>query len=236
MRDPSTQWRALQQMATAERYNAWIAETIRPYLGPRILEVGCGIGNMTRYLLRQAQVVIALDKHPQAVLSVKQQYPLSPQLIPMEADIGEAQLVETLRPFHIDTVVCINVLEHIEDDERALSVMHAILGPGGHLVVYVPAGRCLYGTLDRALGHHRRYEASSLRRQMSHYGRLETLFTMNLVGAPGWFVGSRLLRRQRLSGRMVALFNVLTPLVAAFERRVKVPFGQSLVAGITKPK
>jgi 2-polyprenyl-3-methyl-5-hydroxy-6-metoxy-1,4-benzoquinol methylase len=217
----------LERMASVDRYNAWIYKVIKPWLGLRILEVGCGIGNMTRYFLKNSRQVVALDVLPESVACVRQQY----SLLALEGDICDDSVVEKLHAeYDFDTVVCLNVLEHIPDDGKALKNMFRLLKLGGHLVLYVPAGNYLYGTLDEALGHYRRYNRQQFHDVVSGQGyKIEKIFYMNVAGIFGWYLNSKILKRRILSEKMLSLFNLLTPLFTLVECVIKPPFGQSLV-------
>ena len=160
--DESIGYRTLRRMASIERYNRWIYDEIAPYVGCRLLEVGCGIGNMTKYFLHLDEV-IALDLLPASVRLVTEKYACSPNVRACLGDITSRQVVEQLAHYRFDTVTCLNVLEHIEQHDAALRHMYELLMPGGHLLLLVPAGGYMYGTLDMALGHFRRYEEASLR-------------------------------------------------------------------------
>ncbi len=133
-----------------------------------------------------------------------------------------------------DTVICLNVLEHIGDDRTALRYMYEALQPGGHLALFVPAGAYMFGTLDVALGHHRRYDLPNLRRRVSEAGfAIERLGYLNLAGIPGWWLNSRVLKRDLLPAGQLAWFNRLAPLFIRGERLLRrlwdAPAGQSLI-------
>lgn len=220
-------------MASVDRYNRWIYSEIAPFVGQNVLEVGCGIGNMTRHLLG-AQRVIALDRLPGSVALVAETFADMPHVHTCLGDITAPSTVEQLVPYTIDTVVCLNVLEHIERDDVALRHMFRLLQPGGHLLLFVPAGTYMYGTLDRALGHYRRYARTDLAARVAQAGfRPQRVSYLNLAGIPGWWLNSRVLHRQLLPTGQLRLFNRLAPLLIWTERALRrvwdVPAGQSLL-------
>ncbi len=223
----------LRRMASVDRYNRWIYSEIAPYVGQTVLEVGCGIGNMTRYFLG-AQRIIALDRLPGSVAMVAEAFAAMPHVHTCLGDITAPQTVDQLGQYPIDTVVCLNVLEHIERDDVALRHMFQLLRPGGHLLLFVPAGAYMYGTLDQALGHYRRYGRTTLAAPVAQAGfEPLRLSYLNLAGIPGWWLNSRVLHRQLLPTGQLRLFNDLAPLLIASERVVRrvwdVPAGQSLL-------
>ena len=113
-----------------------------------------------------------------------------------------------------DTVICLNVLEHVRDPLLALRNMHTALQPGGRLLLYVPQGQRLYSSLDEVLGHRTRYERATLEQELGETGfRLEQVRDFNRGGVPGWWLNGRVLRRRHFSKVQLKLFNMLVPLV-----------------------
>lgn len=223
----------LGRMANVDRYNRWIFEEIAPFAGRRMLEVGCGIGNMTDFFLDLEQVV-AIDRHSGSVHNVRVKYATRTNVQIYQGDITTRGTVQELMPHRFDTVMCLNVLEHIEQDQTALRHMAELLMPGGHLLLFVPAGQYMYGSLDRALGHYCRYEKRILEDKVRSAGfRIVRSGYLNLAGIPGWWLNSRILRRTILSTGQLRLFNALAPLFIGFERGLRhmwdLPVGQSLV-------
>ena len=129
-----------------------------------------------------------------------------------------------------DTIVCLNVLEHIDDDLGSLEAMYSLLEPGGKLVLLVPAFPGLYGSLDRALGHYRRYTRKLLRARYAKVGfAMRRLEYFNLAGMPGWWITGRLLRRDLIPTGSLALYDSLVPLFR-WEKFLPFRVGQSLIA------
>ena len=126
---------------------------------------------------------------------------------------------------------CSNVLEHVEDDAAVLSRVYRFLPQGGRLVLLVPALRILYNTLDRELGHFRRYTKRELAQKLkgSHF-HICSLKYFNFFGIFGWFVNGTLLRRSLLPAGQVRKFNQFVPLMVQMERWVPTLIGQSLIA------
>ena len=225
----------LLRMADVRSYNDWVYREIRPFLGDRLLEVGCGIGNMSGYYADRS-LLVCVDLMEESLALVRDKLSRRANLHTVRGDICADNTVATLSAYGFDTAVMLNVLEHIEDDTRALASVRRLLAPDGRLVLLVPAERYLYGTLDRALGHFRRYEPRELRTLLRDAGyRVESLRYMNLPGILGWFLNGRVLRRQLLPRPQLALFNLLGPLFERAERLAPPPRGQSLLAICRKP-
>jgi len=220
----------LRRMATVGHYNDWIWSRLSPYVGRRILEVGCGLGNFTHYFLDR-DLVVSVDPVPEAIETVSGHFLHHDHMVPTVGDITDGALIARLKGCNFDTAVCLNVLEHIPDDEKALANMYAALAPGGRLLLLVPQVRALYGTLDYYLDHYRRYKYSEVLRLMRAAGfTIEDSFSMNIPGMLGWYLNSRILRRTILPSGQLKLFNAITPLVRSIEERIRVPVGISAVA------
>lgn len=223
----------LRRMATVGRYNDWIYQEIAPYAGRRLLEVGCGIGNMSEYFVDR-DLLVGLDMLPASVELTRRRHLRHDNIQAQLGDITNPDLLPDLQAYAFDTVICLNVLEHIGDDQTALQHMRAALIPGGRLLLFVPAGGYMYGSLDTALGHYRRYNLPGLRQQVQEAGfSIERLGYLNLAGIPGWWLNSRVLKRELLPQGQLAWFNRLAPLFVAGERALRrawdLQVGQSLL-------
>ena len=222
--------RDLEIMAGTVNYRKWIYENIHMSLGKRVIELGAGIGNFTQ-LLTDRDIVIAVDNSEAAVEQLRKKFSGIHNVVSLKIDIGGPELPD-LRRFNADTIVCINVLEHIEDDSKALSDMCTLLDPGGRLILLVPAFQFLYGTIDRIVGHHRRYSKRELSSRLIHAGfSIREIYFMNCIAVFGWFLNNRVLKRREESPSQVALFDkFVAPWMKEIERVVRPPFGLSLIA------
>lgn len=224
----------LRRMMNVEHYNFWLYRLIEPYLGSRLLEVGAGIGNMTGFFLSRERL-LAMDVLPEAVTLLREQWGNRPNFTAIHGDVRDSRLMAKLAEEGLDTAVCINILEHIDDDLLALRNIYATLKEG-RLVVLVPAGRYLYSSLDRALGHWRRYDLAELRAKVEGCGfKIERLQYVNALGIIGWYLSGKIMRRQLLPVGMLGVFNLIAPALQWLEVRVKPPFGLSLFLVAVKP-
>jgi len=217
----------LRRMQSLRAYNSWVAEMIAPHLGNTVLEVGSGIGNMTRVISAKRHVV-ATDVDPRYLEQLQHTFAKDPSVEVRAFDLDRDPPESLGGPF--DTVVCLNVLEHIEDDAGALRRLREQLKPGGRVVMVVPAIPALYGEMDRALKHFRRYERDGLRALLDVCGfEVELIDSFNALGVPGWWFNGRILGRRSVPGVQARLNSVLVPLLR-LERRLKLPWGISLLA------
>ena len=220
----------LRRMAGLEAYNRWLHDRFDAYLGQRVLEIGSGIGNQTRYFADRERVV-ASDIDPYYVNILRSRFGSQQNVriasfrFPLTSDDHD-----DLRRERIDTIVCLNVLEHIEDHRSTLQDCAAVLPPGGRLVLLVPAMPALYGSLDTNLQHFRRYEKEPLRQLLRATGfEADDLRFVNRLAVFGWWLSSRVLKRKVLPKDQLAAFKFLMPLLK-FEEKHPPSFGLSLLA------
>lgn len=219
-----TYW--LDYLAHADQFNAWVFEQISPYLGDRVLEIGCGTGNFTVPLAHRCRHLTAVDLDADYVATARSRLPHAPHV---DFFTGDATQMEWSDRF--DTVILLDVLEHIEQDAEFLHRLRHVLNPGGRLILKVPAGQRLYSSLDANVGHYRRYNKTSITQVLdaAHFTP-EHLRYFNMAGIPGWWVNGSVLKRTVPSSGQVGLFNRLVPLFKAMEQRIEPPRGLSLIA------
>lgn len=224
-----------RQMTRATNYFAWQSHLVKRELGQRVIEVGCGIGNLTGMLLDR-ELVIALDREEACIQILRERFPGRDNLHVLACVVPSDAFSELAR-FRPDSVVCVNVLEHIEDDGAALCAMAEILAPDGVIVLLVPAFQALYGPIDRNLGHYRRYRHGSIVRLAGAAGlEVRKLHYVNAAGLFGWWVNSHLLKRETQSDGQIAVFDRwLVPALSVLEGAITPPFGQSLLAVLRRP-
>lgn len=227
--------RARQDRLLIDRVDLWLYQEIEPYLGQRILEIGCGLGNFARHLTHR-RFYLGTDLSPESVARVNRLLRHQSHMQACVADLTGPAFQDLAR-FEIDTVFSLNVLEHIEDHALALRNARAVLQPGGHLILVVPAHPWLYGTMDRALGHHRRYTKQAMAALLGDVALIPVkLSYLNAFAALGWFANGRILRQQAPPSGQLRLFNHLVPLLKHLERAVPPPFGISLLAVARKER
>ena len=225
----------LSSVARANRYNRWILGQVAEYMGARVLEAGCGIGNLSRLLLDHERLVLA-DNEPMYVAALRRRFGCRSNVRVDRVDLADPHHFERWQDERLDTVFCSNVLEHIERDGQVLESFYRTLQPGGHCVMVVPAGRWLYTGMDAELGHCRRYTRDELRQKMAAAG-FDVVFTRQFsrLGSIGWTVSGHLLRRRHLSPRQMIWFDRLLPLAKLLDYVLPVP-GMSLIMVGRKPE
>lgn len=221
-------------IAGAVNYVAWILDEFRPFIGSRILEIGTGYGTYRPYLAG-AEAYFSLDIDPEAAAAAQRTDQTGVYLC---ADISAVDFA-AVAPGVVDTIICANVLEHIEDQVLALTNMRRIVAPGGHILLFVPAFLALYSDMDRLAGHHRRYTTRTLGDAARQAGLTPVRLTyFNVLGGLGWWLNK--FRRlddldQRDINMQIAFFDrYVLPLSRLLDPLTRGFFGQSLI-GVFKP-
>jgi len=216
-------------------YNYWVYDLLRPHVAGRVLEVGCGTGNITKFLSRSADEVVGVDPVARFIDRFRQRFAGSNTVTSHRCTLADlaAPKIET---DCFDTAVSCNVFEHIEDHVTALKQVADHLRPGGKAVIFVPAGPIAFGKLDKELGHYRRYTIASLRQAMQDAGLewVEGRYS-NAVGLFGWWLNSVILKKTTVPGDQAVWFNRLVPVLRRIEKIIRPPFGQSVVGVARKP-
>jgi SAM-dependent methyltransferase len=219
----------LSVLEEAVSYHRWIFQKIRPWLGKTILEAGCGIGNLTGLLLSQGMVTV-VDMNKNYLQRVEEKFRSHSKLKEVILWDVRQEPPKNLG-ISIDTIVCSNVLEHIENDDAVLKNFYQLLSSGGRIIVLVPALKILYNVLDQELGHFRRYSRKDLIQRLTLNGfKIQYLKFFNLFGILGWFVNGALLRKRSLSIGQVRIFNKMVPFFIQVEKVIPTFAGQSLIA------
>jgi len=201
--------RILDSLAQTPRFNRWMADTIHPYIGSRVLEIGAGIGNLTMHLSRRRKLYCATDIDEEHIARLSTRFQYRPSLHIRRCDLQCADHFPEFRG-RFDTVVCLNVLEHVEDDGTGLTNIRDALAPGGRAIVLVPEGMSVYGTLDKVLGHCRRYSEAELRAKLEAAGfRVERVLHFNRVTRPAWFLNGRVFKNETFSAFQLGVFDRL---------------------------
>jgi glycosyltransferase involved in cell wall biosynthesis len=218
----------LRRVEVLKRYNRFLWDLVAPFVGTRVLEIGSGTGLMTRFLAGKTRVT-ATDIDEDYVQLLSRTFSGNPNVEVRHLDLGRLEQ-DGIPPRAFDTVVCSNVLEHIEDDGRALAAMREVLQPGGRVVLIIPAVKGLYGEIDRAIHHFRRYSRDEIRDKLTAAGlEVEHLSYFNMLGIPGWWLNAVLLRRRAVPGFQAKVNDWLVPWLRV-ERGFGPPVGMSLLA------
>jgi SAM-dependent methyltransferase len=222
----------LESLRKAMGLNRWMMSQFHHYLGDCVLEAGCGIGNFTQLMLDRKRL-ICVDNDPFYVEMIRHRFGHLDNFKIKQMDLTDAQQFDSLDETP-DTIISLNVVEHLENDGEVLQNMFQILQPGGHCIILVPAHMWLYSKCDEVLGHYRRYEREELANLMLQAGfELRETISFNQLGVIGWFI-NKLLKRAHLSPFQMKVFEMLLP-VAKLWQRIGIGPGLSWIAVGRKP-
>ncbi|MBM3673539.1 MAG: glycosyltransferase [Actinobacteria bacterium] len=216
----------LASLEGADNYSDWIASMVEPHLGAELLEIGAGHGELTERLQRNGRIVTATDLSKRCVEELEERFSAYPNVQVRHADVADLG-----EGHQYSTVILVNVLEHIDDDERALAEVRSLLEPGGRLCVFVPAFEGLYSDFDRRIGHLRRYRRSQLVSAFDRAGyRIVEARYVNTVGALAWWLFARQLGQvPTQSGAAQVYDRLVVPWLRRLEQDRTLRFGQSLL-------
>ena len=197
----------LQSLTGTPQYLSWLTRILRPHLGDTVLEVGAGLGSLTGRLMGKRLEYVAAERDPLCLHALRNRFLRTPNVCVRPLDPAVPAQFEELRE-SFDTVLCVNVLECLEDPAATVAALYDTLKPGGSLLVLVPQNPALYCPIDRTLGHVQRFRASDLAGMIEKAGfRVEELYQLNKFGTIAWLAYGGLLRRNRISKVTLKLFD-----------------------------
>ncbi len=218
------QLETLDNLSSSFNYNKWIFNLTKPYLGKRILEVGCGIGNMTRHFTDR--VVLGVDIDPHYLKIAKKRFKDKKNVGFCLVDLEKG--LKRFKTFKADTIVCINVLEHIQRDESFINECESLLCPGGKLILFVPAMPMIYGQMDKTYGHFRRYTKVEIFKKVEIKLNVVKCNYLNILGVLGWWYNGRFLKRKTIPRKHLIFFDKFFKITLLLEKFVPKFFGLSL--------
>lgn len=225
----------LETLLVLRRYRQWVMDEMRPYLGGRAAEIGAGIGAYSAALLESTSTLDLIEPSSVQHQRLIERFAQEDRVRVLNS--SAEQWTAAAEPGSYDSVVMINVLEHVTDDAAILSQICRALRPGGHLLIFVPALMILYSALDRLVGHHRRYNRGELVGKSVAAGfKVERCRYFDLLGTIPWFIVNRLAGATDFNPAAARLYDAIgVPVTRAFESVIAPPFGKNLLLIATKP-
>lgn len=224
----------LDSLAEAKNYYAWVLRQFESYIGPRMIEVGAGIGTFSEFVLSVPRVehLVAIEPADNTFPHLDSRFKGNPRV-----DVRKGYLSDHSDSLSGDALVAVNVLEHVPDDAAFLRDALQSVRPGGHLLLFVPALPGIFGTLDVAFEHHRRYTRTTLRTAIEAAGwKPLRVSYMNMPGIVAWFTAGRILRKTSIAaGDAKAYDRLVVPWLSRLESIIEPPIGANLLAVATKP-
>lgn len=228
--------RELEAMAEAANYRRWILEIFKPYLGAHLVEVGAGLGTFSEFMLSQhdcqtLSLIEPSESMYEHLVVRAEQINGRARVEAFHGDfVSSAPLIRARQP--PDSVLYINVLEHVEDDEAELNAVGQILADNGRVLIFVPALKWLYSRFDKRVGHFRRYTRRELEDKLRRAGfRILKSAYFDLPGIFPWWIKYRMLRSETMEPGAVRLYDrFVIPAVRLIESRVSPPIGKNVIA------
>jgi SAM-dependent methyltransferase len=214
---------------TMPNFARWLYGTVRGELGHRVVDAGAGLGTYSQLLLGDGREVVALEYDRAFARELQRRFAGNGLVSIHQSDLGDPAGLPQFEPG--DSMLCLNVLEHVRDDLLALRNMRERVKPGGTLVILVPAYVWLYNSMDEAVGHFRRYRKEELEARLAETGwQVRRTFRFNAFGVPGWYIAG-LMRRTHPGRALSQVFDALLPAFAVAEKyAVRGLWGLSLVS------
>ena len=197
----------LNNLTGTPQYLSWLAHMIRPHVGDAVLEIEAGIGNFSGRLMGKRLVYVAGERNLLYLHALRNRFLRTPNVTVQRID---PEIPEDLVGLEncFDTVLCLNVLEYVDDPGAVLDRLRAVLKPGGNLVILVPQNPWLYGSLDRSLGHKRRFSLRATRELLETRGfTAEWTRNFNKAGTPTWWAYGRLAGARKISKLVLKAFD-----------------------------
>ena len=224
----SYQTEILEVAQSAVNYRKWLARLTFPYLGDNPLEFGSGIGDYAKEWLQLGCSRLTVSENsPTRIMVLQDQFLNSPNIDVRQLDIEN--FADTGSGY--SSIVSLNVIEHLENDDGAMRGAHNALMPGGCFVAFTPAFPLLMSKFDKAVGHHRRYTKKTARALLNNNGfEIVKIEYVNSLGWFAWLIGMRILKITPRDSLMLKIWDkVVIPVVSKIESWITPPFGQSIL-------
>jgi len=223
----------LARLSRAHRFNKWMADTIKPYIGETALEVGAGVGNLTKHFIPKKSYY-ATDINPLYLETIDNLKTNKPYLNVQYLDVQNVKDFTQKEKVKVETVICLNVIEHVEDDLTALKNISDLLSEKGKAVLLVPHLMSLFSSFDKVLGHKRRYSSSDIKVLAGKAGfSVKKIIYFNRIGVLAWVLNGKILKKKEFGLIQVTMLNILTPIFRLIDNLLPWP-SLSIIAILEK--
>jgi len=218
----------MEILSSMDNYYKWIGSLMIRHAGKRVLDFGCGNGNLTPMFLDK-EIVVGLDYYKEYVKMYGDRFKKNKNVSAVLGDATDKKTADELKKNKFDTIITMNTLEHIKDDQLAFDNAYRILEKGGKFIIIVPAMGFLYSILDYEGGHFIRYTTGEIRDRVKKAGfKVKKLHYFNFPGAVGWYLIHVLMKKRIYSKGTFGLYNSLVPIFKAVESVIRPPVGLSV--------
>jgi SAM-dependent methyltransferase len=228
--------RDLETLEGMPNYYNWIMGLFNPYLSRRVIEYGAGRGTISALLVPQVDDLELIEPSPNLIECLEDRFSNVKYVTIINQSIEEHTGGKDDNA--IETIIMVNVLEHVEDDAQAVKELFRILQPGGHLCIYVPAMDWLFSDLDHQVGHFRRYHKPTLSNIITGAGfDIKTVRYLDLIGAFSWWLLHRVMKRTSFGSPVISTIydRVFVPINRLIESIIPLPFGKNILLVAKKP-
>lgn len=225
--------KTLDVIGEASQFNKWMFETILPFSKGKILEIGSGLGNISTFFLENRNEILLTDLRTEYCTLLQDKFSSKSNLIGVE----QLNLIhpdfDNFYYDHLekyDTVFALNVIEHIKDDNLAISNCKKLLKNNGHLIILVPSYQRLFNRFDKELGHFRRYTQNNLQQLFmnNHFSIVHKQY-FNLIGIVGWYISGSLMKKDSIPSKQMKVYDKLVPIWQVLDKLFKNKIGLSTI-------
>ena len=219
--------RDLEAMSMARNYYKWIITEFEPFLGNYVAEVGAGSGNFSELLIKRIKHLVAFEPSNNMYPLLKKRFAEDHRIKTVNNTFN---LKHSILKEYFDSIVYINVLEHIEDDRQELSYIYKSLKNGGFVLLFVPALSCLYSNFDKNVGHFRRYQKNNLKLILKdNYFKIIKAKYIDFLGILPWYINFVLFNRPMTPNNVLLYDKLVLPIIQKIERLIIPPVGKNLL-------
>lgn len=217
----------LNSISSADKFNKWMYDQMKPYMKGRILEIGSGIGNISKILVNDQKDVVLSDYSSNYIDLLKEKFE---NTIVLQIDLVDPNFETKHKNLFgdFDFIFALNVVEHIEDHELALKNIYKLLKNHGVVFILVPAYQGLFNKFDIALQHHRRYTRKTLQNLFTRF-KLINSYYFNFIGIFGWFIVGKVLGKKIIPESNMKIYNTLVPIFKIVDKIIFNKVGLSVI-------
>lgn len=221
----------LDSLSLLDNYYNWIFQEFKPFFGRRILEVGAGVGTFTRTYagMEGIEKIYLLEPYYELLNELQRTFEKDQRIDNIHSR-AEDLTINQIRDMNVDTIIMVNVLEHIADDALLLKTFFDGLLPGGNVLLFCPAFQLLFSHIDATAGHHRRYTKKTISEKLEAAGfNVAYKRYFNFTGFFSWFLYAKLLKADDFNKKGLKVYNNLIPYMKWIEDILRPPLGQSVI-------
>lgn len=229
----------LEIVASRQRFNNWMYGQIASNLDGDILEVGSGLGVFSERIIdnimHSEKTLTLTDSSIAYINDLRKRFVKQENIFFHKLDLDCEDDYEAVGYYRFDTIMVLNVIEHVRNDEYAFRQFHRMLRRNGMLIALVPSYKSLYNVIDRSIGHHRRYSKKEIRLMAENCSFLvQGIHYFNLAGILGWYLNGNVLRKADLSTHAFAIYDRLVPIWKCLDKLTLQRIGLSMICYLKK--